>query len=92
VRGVNPNDLGITQSGLDVSARAITYHRTKFENMFQAFRYGSVVCTTKFDVDLEGEIVAVLVASTMELACSNDLCDNSVLDISPLLDGNTKVL
>lgn len=54
-------------------------------------RSGSIICTTEFDIDLERKVVAILVARAMQLACSNNLRNDSILDISPLLDGSTKL-
>jgi len=90
VRGINPNNLSI-ELDLYVAAEAITDHRPRRENVFQAFRRGNNISTTEFDVDLERKVVAILVSSAVQLARSNNLCNNSILDISPLLDGSTKL-
>jgi len=90
VRSIYPNNLGIW---LDVwvPAKAITDHRAKFENMLQGLGCGSNVRTTKLDIDFECKIIAILVASPMQLACSNDLRNYPLFDISPLLDGSTEL-
>ena len=90
MRSIHPDDLGVW-SDMWVLAKAITDHRAKFENMLQALWCGSNVCTAKFDIDFECKVVAILVAGPMQLACSNDLRNHPLLDISPLLDGNTKI-
>lgn len=59
--------------------------------MLQALWCGSTVRTTKFDIDLESEIVAILVLSAMQLACPNNLRNHPLFDISPLLNGGTKL-
>lgn len=90
MRGIHSNDLGVW-SGLHILVKAITNHRANLENMLQALWCGSIVCTTKFDIDLECEVVAILVASAIQLASSNNLSDHSFFDISPLLDGSTEL-
>lgn len=61
------------------------------ENFLQAFLGWSVVRSTELDIDFERKIVAILALSVMQLASSNNLRDNALLDISPLLDSITKV-
>ena len=90
MRGIHSNDLGIW-SGLYIPVKAITNHRANLENTLQALWCGSIVRTTKFDIDFECEIVAILVSSAIQLASSNNLCDHSIFDISPLLYGSTKL-
>ena len=72
-------------------AKAITNHCAEFENTLQALWCGSTVCTTEFDIDLECKVVAILVSRAMQLACSNDLRNHPLFDISPLLNGGTKL-